>query len=86
MAWQRPHTPYDQCPRQYNHYKHLTRRPNVPNDMREKDYRYYHGLVEGIDVEFGRLLAELNNLGLSNDTIVVYTSDPARTKFELERL
>jgi arylsulfatase A-like enzyme len=75
LSWGPPHTPYNQCPRKYNHYKHLERRPNVPNNMREKDYRYYHGLIEGVDVEFGRLLKELDNLGLANDTIVVYTSD-----------
>jgi hypothetical protein len=36
---------------------------------------HYYGLIEGLDVEFGRLMAELDRLGMTNDTIVVYTSD-----------
>jgi arylsulfatase A-like enzyme len=35
----------------------------------------YYGLIEALDHEFGRLMRALDELGLSDDTLVVYTSD-----------
>jgi len=35
----------------------------------------YYGLVSHVDEQAGRLLAELDRLGLADDTIIVYTSD-----------
>jgi arylsulfatase A-like enzyme len=40
-----------------------------------KNVRGYFRMISGIDVEVGRLLAELERLGLADDTIVVFTSD-----------
>ncbi|MCU0914733.1 MAG: sulfatase-like hydrolase/transferase, partial [Planctomycetes bacterium] len=36
---------------------------------------YYYGLVSQIDHNIGRVLTELDNLGLSDHTLVVYTAD-----------
>jgi len=36
---------------------------------------YYYGLVSQIDYNIGRVLKELDDLGLSDNTIVVYTAD-----------
>ncbi len=38
-------------------------------------YRGYHAHVTAIDEELGRVIAKLDELGIAEDTIVVYTSD-----------
>ena len=37
--------------------------------------RYYYSSISGVDRQFGRLLKALDDLGIAEDTIVVYTSD-----------
>lgn len=37
--------------------------------------RYYYSSISGVDRQFGRLLKTLDELGMSENTIVVYTSD-----------
>lgn len=71
--------------------KKLQRRPNVrlgvtlgngkinPHLVNEQTYREmedgYYGAITGIDEQFGRLLATLEETGLADNTIVIYTSD-----------
>lgn len=43
-------------------------------DIRKQYYGYY-ALISLLDEQFGRLLTELDKLGIRDDTIVVYTSD-----------
>lgn len=55
-------------------------RPNVPSYMRRLDLLQrklldYYALCSRLDVEIGRLLGELEALGLSEQTVVVFTSD-----------
>lgn len=38
-------------------------------------YRGYHGHISAIDDELGRVMAKLDELGIADDTILVYTSD-----------
>lgn len=40
-----------------------------------KNVRAYFRMITGIDHEIGRLLAELDALGLTNDTVIVFLSD-----------
>jgi len=40
-----------------------------------KNVRAYYRMISGIDHEIGRLMAELQRLGLADDTIIVFTSD-----------
>jgi arylsulfatase A-like enzyme len=40
-----------------------------------KNVRAYYRMISGIDLEVGRVLAELQRLGLADNTIVVFTSD-----------
>lgn len=47
--------------------------PDVP-EVRQDIARYYDGIAQ-MDAEVGRLLTELEEDGLAEDTIVVYTSD-----------
>ncbi|GMW02495.1 MAG: sulfatase [Candidatus Hydrogenedentota bacterium] len=41
----------------------------------EKDYSCYHANITGMDRALGRVLAALDELELTEDTIVIYTSD-----------
>jgi len=41
----------------------------------EECIRCYYGMVNDLDFHFGRVMEKLTNLGLTDDTIVVFTSD-----------
>ena len=45
------------------------------DDVRNTVYPAYLGLVKQIDTHLGRLFAELDALGRSNDTMIVFTAD-----------
>jgi arylsulfatase A-like enzyme len=82
-----PHMPYDQLPetyvRQYDHIglEDLCNRPNIPpagtrwGDYYRENIRNYLAMTTGVDAQFGRILAALSELGLEQDTIVLFTSD-----------
>jgi arylsulfatase A-like enzyme len=40
-----------------------------------KDHRNYHALISNIDDEVGRVMVRLDELGLSDNTLLIYTSD-----------
>ncbi|WP_158862830.1 sulfatase-like hydrolase/transferase [Maribellus comscasis] len=50
-------------------------RPNHKSWQQEKDPQTYISMVEYMDSEIGRVLEKIKNLGLSNRTLVVFTSD-----------
>ncbi|MEN9402716.1 MAG: hypothetical protein RL091_1419 [Verrucomicrobiota bacterium] len=80
-----PHPPYDRIPPhlrepyQGKTWRDLLRRGNVRFEgMGEKSRDAvldYFAAVTGVDEQFGRLLATLDRLNLTDDTIVVFTSD-----------
>ena len=85
-----PHSPYkslDDCMEEdYNLYKDLPRdsllvRKNINPDLKDKEAcaPYYFANVTGVDREFGRILDALDELGLSENTIVVFSSDHGET-------
>lgn len=53
----------------------IPRRGNVPGDYAHEALPGYLGSCESLDYEFGRLMAVLDEEGLRDNTIVVYTSD-----------
>lgn len=73
VSWGPPHKPYEAPPR-FRHFDHVKPPPNVPGQLGAELAGYY-AMVEAIDHQLGRLLAQLDQRGLVNDTIVVYTSD-----------
>ncbi|WP_276256566.1 sulfatase-like hydrolase/transferase [Halomontanus rarus] len=80
LSWGPPHTPYE-APAEYGELydpDELTLRPNVPDEMadevRENLVEYY-GMCTWLDDEFGRLLEGLEERGLADDTVVVFTAD-----------
>jgi len=89
LSWGPPHNPYEQVPERYlDMYdpQAITLRPNVrpiapgPRGLsRQKDPQttiaQYYAQITALDDQLARLLAALDELGLSEDTIVVFTSD-----------
>lgn len=79
-SWIPPHGPYASPPEFREHYKgRLELPPNVPKGLPEEFARAnlpdYYGMVESLDVEFKRILDALDRAGVSNHTIVCYSSD-----------
>lgn len=82
-----PHSPYDQVPQKYldlyqdKSATELNSRPNVDWDKRYLEgygpqyFKAYLAMVSGVDEQFGRILAELEQQGLAEDTLVVFFSD-----------
>ncbi len=85
VAYNPPHMPFGQVPPEYlTHYadtpvEQLLNRPNVSanGDGRWafEHVRNYFAAVTGIDEQIGRILDTLETEGLSQNTIVVFTSD-----------
>lgn len=89
IAYNPPHSPYeslDDCMAEdYSLYEdmgysELYVRENADTTLRKAPAaRYYFANVTGVDREFGRLLDALEELGLDDNTIVVFTSDHGET-------
>jgi arylsulfatase A-like enzyme len=82
LSWQPPHPPYNGAPKKWEDAyvdRPVALRPNVPPeyaDQRlESHYRGSFAHISALDEEMGRLLRELDELGLADNTIVIYTSD-----------
>ena len=90
LSWGPPHAPYEQVPRRYKELydpAKIKLRPNVrlkpPPGFRDisggRDPRStiacYYAHITALDEQLGRLLDALEELGLADDTIVVFTSD-----------
>ena len=78
-----PHFRWDDSPEEfYDLYpdENLPYRPNVVEEQKRgkkshDSYRHYHGHISAVDRELGRIMRALDEAGISEDTIVVYTSD-----------
>ena len=81
LSWGPPHAPYHTAPDKYKALyadKEITLRENVPDELREqalKDYRGYYAHMTALDDCFGEILKTLDETGLAENTIVIYTSD-----------
>ncbi len=81
LAWGPPHAPYSGAPEPYaGMYSpgDIGLRPNVPESAKaaaRKDLAGYYAHISALDEYIGRLLAVLDEQGLAQDTIFVYTSD-----------
>lgn len=80
LSWGPPHSPFD-APDEYSNLydpDSLTLRPNVPEEMGDEvqeNLAEYYAMCTWLDDQFERLLAGLEERGLEEDTIVVFTSD-----------
>jgi arylsulfatase A-like enzyme len=82
-----PHPPYAAVPKEYIRPYEAMTLPELANrenfdpdaiggeERARATLRHYFAAVTGVDEQFGRLLSALNDEGLSENTIVVFTSD-----------
>ncbi len=83
-----PHTPYQAVPERYvtrygdRTWRDLINRPSVavgsdtrPVKEAKSQIKNYFAMVTGVDEQFGRILAALEEQGLRENTIVLFTSD-----------
>jgi arylsulfatase A-like enzyme len=82
-----PHMPYDLVPERYLQdyqgadVEEWCARPSIPPAQSRwgayyrQHIRNYYAMISGVDEQFGRILAGLEEQGLAEDTIVVFTSD-----------
>jgi arylsulfatase A-like enzyme len=84
ISFNPPHEPYDVLPADHRQRFNLAReqvrdvRPNVPAAMRDEARELavqYHAQVSGVDACVGRLLDALEDCGMTERTLVVFTSD-----------
>ncbi len=81
VSWGPPHNPYETAPEEFRALyrpEDLVLRPNVPPEAEAQartDLAGYYAHCSALDSCFGRLLDELEGLGLAGDTVVVFTSD-----------
>jgi len=86
VSWNPPHQPFDQLPDGYDTSyaglpaAQLLNRPNVDLDSDTGHAAaaiapLYYAAVSAIDAQVGRLLQVLDELDLTQDTLVVFTSD-----------
>ena len=88
LAFNPPHTDYRQVPARYQKpyegktWRDLANRPNFDATAgptmgydAKADIPFYFSQITGVDDQFGRLLRTLDEAGLSDDTIVIFTSD-----------
>jgi N-acetylgalactosamine-6-sulfatase len=62
-----PHTPYEPAPEpHWSRYK---------DDPVSEDQRYFRSMVSCLDAQVGRIVAKLEELGLRDNTLVLFTSD-----------
>jgi arylsulfatase A-like enzyme len=78
-----PHWQWDDAPEEFVKLypeSRLPRRPNV-TDPKYKEgneklyYQHYHAHITAVDHQLGRLMDAVKNLGLDENTVIVYTSD-----------
>ncbi|WP_322804376.1 sulfatase [Vibrio alfacsensis] len=82
-----PHSPYNMTPKKNldrfagKTSKEMNNRPNVnwnkkwPKHSGPKHFKSYMAMVNSIDEQFGRMLDQLDQQGLADNTLVVFMSD-----------
>ncbi len=65
----------DTLPRNYRHLRAGFQVVNVPDDTVRRGRELYYGFVQWMDEEIGKVLKALDDSGLADDTVVIYTTD-----------
>lgn len=77
LSWGPPHHPYRLAPREYlamYDINEIEGRPNCP-DVPRKDLLGYYAQTTFLDDQFQRIVDSLDERGMSDNTILVFTSD-----------
>jgi arylsulfatase A-like enzyme len=82
LSWHPPHPPFTEAPSRFEDLYPIDQiqvRPNVPGDQVTldslEDHRGYYAHISAMDEQIGRLMDKLDELGIADNTIVVYSSD-----------
>lgn len=81
LSWGPPHDPYNTAPEAFKALydpDDLVLRPNVPEDIAEQAREWlagYYAHCSALDWCFGRVMQALDNAGIGDDTVVIFTSD-----------
>ena len=81
MSWGSPHAPYHTAPAEYRAMYNpaaLTVNPNVPENLRDSAQHMlagYYAHCTALDQAMGKLLIAIEQVGLTDNTVVVFTSD-----------
>jgi len=80
LSWAPPHNPYEVMPDEYKVHDpaETILRPNVPaedDDLARTQYAGYYSHITALDRNMGRLRTALEELGIAEDTLVIFTSD-----------
>jgi len=79
LSWGPPHTPYSSHPSEFSYNaSDIVVRPNVPEgyiSAAKNTLKDYFAHCTAMDYEFGRLMKTLDQLGLRDNTLVVFTAD-----------
>ena len=80
LGWGPPHWPYDQYSDEYDIYNpdEVDLPPNVPQQMAafaRVEIADYYGNVTALDAQMGRIMAALDRLEISDQTVLIFTSD-----------
>jgi arylsulfatase A-like enzyme len=79
VSWIWPHSPYDPPQELRDQFKNVSVPANVPpgapRQFAAKALPGYYGMIQGVDRQFARLLHALDEVGVADDTIVVFSSD-----------
>ncbi|MDA3923238.1 MAG: sulfatase [Kiritimatiellae bacterium] len=77
LSWGPPHNPYQSAPASYRALfpkEKIATRPNMKGDFKG-DLAGYYAHIAALDKSLGDLLKTIDDMGLRDDTIVVFTSD-----------
>ena len=81
LSWGPPHDPYGIAPEEFRkmyNQANIVLRENVPTDQAAKwraDLAGYYAHISALDHKFGEIVARLEELGLMDNTIIVFTAD-----------
>ena len=81
LSWGPPHAPYETAPKQYRDLyrpEDIELRPNVPPEMADKARQWiagYYAHCTALDDCFASLLKTIDEAGIADDTVVIFTSD-----------
>lgn len=81
LSWGSPHEPYGTAPVKYKKLyenRDIQLRPNVPDSLKNKaikDLRGYYAHIKALDDCMAMLLKTIEESGIANNTIFVFTSD-----------
>lgn len=77
LSWGPPHNPYQTAPESYRALfpkEKVVQRPNVEGDFKG-DLAGYYAHIAALDKSLGDLIKIIDEMGMREDTIVVFTSD-----------